>query len=245
VTFPTITQSKPFTSDTVTSTTNTVALTAAAAGALLVYCLAGDKNTGALTMTDNVGTAGGANPWTVELALTSASVSLYVARKVAVGGETSIVGTTATGPATGNTGWVAELAETGAGAWAVTATASAITTEASVTTCSTPATAAATYDGLALAVMAVDTAGNVPGGSWTGGSWTPAYDAPTTSGTGGGAGGIHVATAQLAKDATISATWTNTGGTADQQSVAVVAFGRAAAAPTGPPARTRGFLSLL
>ncbi|MDN5920371.1 MAG: hypothetical protein L0I76_35610, partial [Pseudonocardia sp.] len=87
--FPTRRQSAPATQTTKSSPITTYSLgSAAVAGNLLVVCLGGDKNTGTFTVTDNIG--GG---WTAETSIPGASVSAYMAWKVAAGGETTLTGT--------------------------------------------------------------------------------------------------------------------------------------------------------
>jgi hypothetical protein len=202
-------------STTVTSST----ITAATAGNLLVFFIAGDKNTGACTP------PGG---WTKPVELTSASVSLYVMFGTAAGGETSVAATLAsTGGTNGNTSALFELSEAGSGAWGLAATtATNITSESTVTTTNTGTTGAATRDGLALACIACDSAGNISTGTWTSVACTNQIDAPSTSGNGGGGAAIHVGSASVTAPATTISTWTTTSGSADQISAAMVVLSR-------------------
>jgi hypothetical protein len=227
---PRIVQQASGTSTTFTSTANTVTLPATASvGNLIVFALAGDKNTGTVTMT---GTG-----WTVVHSLPSTSVSLYVAWKVSDGTETTITATTSAAPLTGNTCWAAEVAQSGTGPWGTRAQASNITDEVGAVSWATGQDTA-TADGLAFAAIAVDTAANVPAGSWSDG-YANVYDAPSTSGSGGGAGGIHVGAAPILSGGVAGSIWATSGGVADQISGAVVVVGRGSTAGAAALSRTR------
>lgn len=228
---PTIVQSAGGTTASTTSTTNTVTLpSAATAGNLLVFCLAGDKNTGTLTMS---GTG-----WTVEVSLASSSVSLYTAYKTAAGGETSITGTTANAPLTGNTFFGMELAQAGTAAWGVQGKSTLITNETAVSSVAIPTTSpAAAYEGLAVAAAAIDSIGSSFSGSQSP-TWSNAFTSrhiPPESGapgSNGGSGGCYVATKDVPASGTTSTTFSLTGGT-DQMSGAIVVLGRSGSA--SPP----------
>lgn len=229
--FATILQAQPGGNGSGT-TAVTCTLSAATAGNLLVYIRAGDKNTGTLAMSDNIS---GSTGWTVEVSFPSASVSLYIAYKTAVGGETTITGTTSAASTTGATAYAAELQDTtSTAAWAVVAKGTNPTSEATALTWSTGTSGAATYDGLAFAAVAVDSQNTQTGTA----TWSNGYTTRNTpvapAGTGGGNAGIYVASNTVAAGATTTSTYTNTG-TADQLSGAVVAFGRqTASGPTAP-----------
>lgn len=221
--YPTIRQEAAGGSSPLTSTTNVQALPGAAlAGNLLVMALAGDKNTGTVTMSDNGDSLG----WTVEVSMPSASVSLYVCWKVADGGETTMTATTSGAPGTGNTWYGAELEQTGSAAWSVVAKASTLTNETAVGSVSTGTTGAATYNGLALAVAAVDSQNTLTGTL----SWSNGYTVENTpvnpAGSGGGNAGAYVAIKNVDAATTTNSTFASTAGT-DQLSAAVVVFGRA------------------
>ena len=197
---------------------------AAAAGNLLVFALAGDKNPGALTMSDNIGGA-----WTKPIEVLGASVSTYLAFKVAVGGETTITGTTPTASVSGNRGWVGELAQSGTGSWALLGSSTPAYSDVTATSRDTGSTAAVAADGLGIAIATMDSVSAVPSVSWTGG-----YATASTSPTLGLAApaGLWVALAQVDAAATSGTTFSYTGANADQIHAAVAVFGRSAAATT-------------
>lgn len=214
---------------------------AAVAGNVLVYCLGGDKNTGSLTMSDNVGTNGGANPWTVEQAVVGASVSVYLAWKVAVGGETTITGTVGTAPVSGNNAWAGEVAQDGTAAWGVSAEAGTAYSDSAVSARSTGTTGATSYKGIAFATVAVDSYDNATAGSWSN-AYASTYAPGSAVGDGGGAA-LYVGTTLVARTATTESTWTKTAGAAaDQMAGAVVVLGRQGLAAVIADA-TRFFLS--
>lgn len=230
---PTIRQSKGGTSSSMTTPVVSVSLDQPAlSGTLLVFCLAGDKNTGALTMdgtgwnTDN----------TAAIRLNSSSVSLYVAWKVAAGGETTLSGTVGTAPVSGNTFFAMELDQAGAGAWGllarVTNNSDGTTSLGSLAIGTT--SPAAPYEGLAVAVGAVDSISSFSNSpTWTN-SFTNRYTPPSDGapGSDGGSAGCYVATLPVAQGATTSTTFDPGTGT-DQISGAIALFGRQA--PPTPP----------
>lgn len=142
-----------------TSITCTFA-SAVAAGNLLFFAMAGDKNTGALTMT---GTG-----WTVEVQSLDASVSLYQAWKSAAGGETTVTGSWATASAAGNTAWAAEYSQSPGAAWKMfgkSFTPNGVPT----TTARNSGTATLTGSGIALGFAAVDNDSSVGTQVWSDG----------------------------------------------------------------------------
>lgn len=202
---------------------------AAVAGELIVYCRGHDKVGGTLTMTDNIGTNGGANPWTVEVSLSSTSVSLYIAWKVAVGGETTITGTTGTNGVSGDVGCALVLSQTGSAAWGLCAKATNPTAETTTTSVATGTTGAATFDGLAIAAATVDSEGNINGTGNGTVSWSNSYQQFYNQGAvgDGGGAGLWVAIKDVDQGATTTSTMTaGTGSAADQMSGAVVVLGR-------------------
>ena len=200
-------QASAISADNTTTTTATFA-SATTAGNLLVLALAGDKNTGAITLP-----AG----WTLLRSLESASVSLYFAWKVSAG-ETSVTATVATVAPSGCELWLGEYAETGSGAWLLLGVASTTTTEAAAATQTTGTTAAVAQAGLAIAVAAADSQ------STSGASWSNAFVARHTAPTGGaGEGAIYVAEKQITSGGTAQTTIT---ADADQMSAAVAVFAR-------------------
>lgn len=204
---------------------------AAIAGNLLVFCIAGDKNTGALTLSGwNVSN-------TAALALNSSSVSLYIAWKVAAGGETTVSGSTGTAPVSGNSWYLMEISQAGSGSWAVQARAennSDGTT--AVSTLRIPATGNTTptapFEGLAVAAAAVDSMSSFTmSGSptWTTAGFTHQFtgDLSGPTGSGGGLAGIFVGTGAVAAGGATFVTFDpTTGAGSDQISGGILVFGR-------------------
>jgi len=187
------------------------------AGNLLVFAMAGDKNTGALTL------AG----WTIETDLLSGSVSLYVAWKVSDGTETTINASWATASAAGNTCWVGEYSQPGADPWALLGAATNITDETTVTTKTTGTTASVAADAIAIALAGVDSSTSVGSVDAWGNSYTTRYSATGFSGRGA------VFVAELPTVAGTQSSTFNFTGTADQTSARIGIWARAASAPTG------------
>jgi hypothetical protein len=181
-------------------------------GNLLVACIAGDKNTGTLTLTG----------WTILYSLPSTSTSLYLCHRTSDGTETTVSGSTANASAGGTTMWVGEYSQTGAGAWTVRGQASSITDETNVTSKTTGTTGAVTGYSRAVAMATVDSSASVTSPSWSNG-FTARYSTPSTQGN---TGAVFVAEGSGTSGAPIDSTFTYTG-TADQTSAAVVAFSRA------------------
>lgn len=203
------------------ATTTTLTATfgsATTAGNLLVFAMAGDKNTGALTL------AG----WTQVYSLLSASVSLYLAWKVSAG-ETSVAPSWATTSTAGNTAWVGEYSDAGSGAWEVVSSASNITDETNVNTKPTGTTSALTLAGLGIALAAVDSSQSIT----TVGAWGNSYASRYSATALGGRGAIFVAELAEAAGNTANSSFTYTG-TADQTSAAIAVFARAAAGASFP-----------
>lgn len=207
------------------------------AGNLIVICYAGDKNTGSISVTDNVGTNGGANPWNIEVSAPGTSVSTYIAWKVAVGGETVVTATVQTAPSTGSTGYAEEMTDDGSGAWQVMAKASPAYNNTDRASAASGTTDTADHDARAIAVGTIDSMSNIGSEAQrtlpTFTNFTKIYDPEWPSGSGGGSAGCYVATANLAKNATTSTTFATNGGS-DQLHCAIVAFGRVEAAATAP-----------
>ena len=226
---PTRVQSTTSTQPSLTSPTNTYVFPAdCAAGNLIVVCLAGDKNTGTLSVSDNVS---GSTGWTIETAITGASVSLYIARKVAVGGERTITATTSADSTTGNSGYAEEMTQAGTGAWMVVAKATPTYSDTSRSSAASGTTDTADYEGRALAVGVVDSLSSLT--SDTGPTFTnfSRINVPARpSGSGGGNAGCYVGEANMAQGATTSTTFATNGGS-DQLTAAIAAFGRVATAP--------------
>lgn len=203
------------------STTLTCTLPVApTANNLLVFAMAGDKNTGALTL------AGFTQLYT----LTSSSVTLYVWYKVSAGTETSISPSWANSSNSGNMSWYAEYQDslvTGT-SWTVAGQASNITDETTVMSKTTGTTSSTTVDGLGIAFAAVDSIGNVSSVN----AWANSYAARYSPAGGGGRGAIFVATKAETAGTAASSTFSYSG-TADQVSAAIGVFAKVA---SGVPA---------
>lgn len=230
--YPTIVKDVETTIPSLTSTTNTGTITAATAGNLLVVMLAGDKNTGTLTVTDNIDTAAGA--WTETVEVPGASVSRYMAWKVAKGGETTVTVTTSAASTTGNTGRLMEISQAGAAAWAAVAISNPAYNDTPVGSRSTGTTDTAEYEGIGIAINCVDSQNTMTGTL----SWTNGYVArsvPTNpAGSGGGNAACFTATKGVDANTTTETTFATTAGT-DNMSAALVVFARqVSAGPTVP-----------
>lgn len=230
--FPTRRQFTTSVQASLTSTANTYTFSSVAvAGNLLVVCLAGDKNTGTVTVSDNIS---GATGWTIETSIPGASVSLYVARKVAVGGENVVTATTSAASTTGNSGYAEEMVDDGAGAWMVVAKVTPVYNDTARVSATSGTTDTADYDGRALAIGVIDSLSSLTadtGPTFTNFTRINVPGRPT--GSGGGNAGCYIGEANLAAAATTSTTFATNGGT-DQLTVAIVALGRVetVAAPT-------------
>lgn len=191
------------------STSITVSLASApATGSLLLLAMAGDKNTGVLTLTG----------WTKLYELLSTSVSLYYYYKVSDGSETSISPSWAAASTAGNMAWYGNLDDslvTGS-SWVVSGQASSITDETTVSTKTTGTTGTLSADGLGVAVAAVDSSQSIT----TVGAWGNSYSARYAGTGGGGRGGVFVGEKSETSGATTSSSFSYTG-TADQVSAAI------------------------
>lgn len=205
-----------------TSVTATLA-SGAAAGNLLVAVVAGDKDSISITLSGNATTSG---TWTHEVFLRSASVSLWIGWKVAVGGETTLTATRGGGGSSGNSMYLSEWNQAGSGAWGVTGKVTRITTETSVSSWTTNAPPNVDRDAIALALFTVDSNLQASSPTYTAG-WTARYDAPTTI---DGNAGVHLASRGVTQGGN-AGNCTFTMGGSDQISGAQVAFGRVASTP--------------
>lgn len=215
-TWPTLKQD---TSGTVTTSSPLTFATAPTSGNLLVVAVAGDKASGALTLSPG--------SWTIEQNLQSASVSDYIAWKVSDGSETTITASVAV-PGGNASGWAGEIQQTGTGTWTVLGTAGHVTDENATgyTSWDTGTTAAIAADGIGVAVVAKDSfsAGD------TGGTWSNGYTARYKSTVTGGQAGLYVGikapeTSGTAATSTVTGTGTPS---SDQMSGAIAVFARSA-----------------
>lgn len=237
--FPTIRQQKPLLSSdsfpppaATSSTLNSTAV----AGNQLVVCFAGDKNTGTLTVTDNIGTNGGANPWVQRISQPGGEGSLYLFTKVAVGGESTITATTQNVVnGGGNSGLILELVDDGTGAWKVMAQVLAPLNTADRSSVSSGTTDTADYDGLGVAVAMIDSLSSLTdaGGSDSDPTFSNSYVKPgnftpgRAPGAGGGNAGCYVGVKNIGSGTTTSTTFsTNVSGGDDALSLGIVVLGR-------------------
>lgn len=193
------------------STALTLTLTSApTAGNLLVFAMAGDKDTGALTMPSG---------WNVPVELTATSVSLYGAWKVSNGTETSVATSWSLSSSVGNMAWYAEYADPviDGSTWELVATALNNSTDATANSWGTGTSDAKEEAGIGFAFAAIDSAQNVT----SVGAWGNGYTARYSGTTGAGRGGIFVAEKLEAAGGTTSSTFNYTG-TADQLSAALI-----------------------
>jgi hypothetical protein len=195
--------------------------TAATAGNLLIYGIGGDKNIGTLTLSGFTKT--------IDTRSTDNSVSLVIAWKTAVGGETTISGTISGANAGGSEVRVWEWAESGAGAWEVKGSAANTSTGATVTSISSGTTGTVTSAGRALAVFSADSVGTEGTVTYSN-SYTASASTPTS---GAGNAGIWAAQAVVASG-TAETTITRTGGTADQMNGGIIVFGRVVVTTIAP-----------
>ena len=204
------------------STTLSATLPAApTAGNLLVFFMAGDKNTGALTLSG----------FTQARELLGTSVSLYVYYKVSDGTETTINPSWATSSAAGNTAYYLELEDTAVAgkSWEVAGTAETAYSDLTVNSRSSNTTAALKKAALAFGQWAIDSSV-----SWTSGStYTNSYASQYEATGFGGRGAIFIAKLAVAGGATTESTFGYTG-TADQVSGGVVAFAKVQVPRTSP-----------
>lgn len=206
------------TSSFIAPSTTTYAATfadAVTAGNALVWVCAFDKQPGTLTMS---GTG-----WTVGVNLRSSSVSLAMAWKVAAGGETSLSGSASGGNVSGSRVWIAELSQSGAGAWQAVA-ASSNSDETSVASKTSGTTAAASVLSRAIAAFSLDSVGN-RGTSYTYTNGFTEVFSPVTEGDGGEAG-LWIASSSINAGATAESTLSRIGGSTDQMSGGILVIGR-------------------
>lgn len=204
------------TSNPAPAATSATLASAAIAGNLLIYCLAGDKNTGTLTMT---GTG-----WTGRISQPGAQGSLYIFSKVATGGETTVTGTTSVASASGNTCVVVELQSDSTAPWALLSSVLAPLNTADRASVASGTTSPATPgEGLAIAAAMVDSI-NVVTGTPTFSGYTRLNTPTDVSGSGGGNAGCYAAHATVAGGGTTSTTFATNGGS-DALSLAIVVFG--------------------
>lgn len=200
------------------STTLTCTLgSAPAAGNLLVFAMAGNKNTGALTL------AG----FTSTFSLLSTSVCLYCWWKVSDGTETAISPSWANSAVTGNTAWYVEYHDGSGSSWQQVGQASTITNESTTRTGPCGTTAAVSAAGQGIALGAIDASQSIG----TQSAWTSSFVNRYSALTLGARAGIFTADKAIARAATATSQFGNIGGTADQISAAIVVY---AVAPSPP-----------
>lgn len=191
------------------------------AGNLIIYGVGGDKNIGTLTLTGYTKT--------IDTRSTDNSVSLVLAWKTAVGGETTISGTISGANAGGSEVRVWEWAESGAGAWEVKGSAANTSTGSTVATLSSGTTGAVTSAGRALAAFSADSVATEGTVTYSN-SYTASASTPTS---GAGNAGFWAAQADVASG-TAETTITRTGGTADQMNGGIIVFGRVVTTTVAP-----------
>jgi len=210
-------------SGSVSATLTCTLASAPAAGNLLVFGMAGDKNTGALTLSG----------FTPVYALLSTSVSLYVSYKISDGTETSISPSWASVSASGNTAWYAEYTDPlNSAAWNVMAMASRITDETTVNTWTTGTANAALADGKGIAFFGVDSGQSLTSTTLTwGSSYSERYNSRVTVNS--GAADVFVGEKVETQGVNASSSLTYTG-TADQLSGAIILLTKSALAQSQP-----------
>jgi hypothetical protein len=193
-------------------------------GNLLVFAVGGDKDLGTLTLTG----------WSTPVNLRSTSVSLIIAYKTSDGTETAVSGTVTGANTAGSNTWVAEYAQTGAGAWGLRGTAGTHNTdESNVSAWDTGTTGTLDGDAVAIGAWAIDSVNTAGTPAYTNG-----YTQVRVTGNGSGQAGLWVAHLLTASSGnTYTETLTLTGRTpTDQMSGGIVALGRnpggAAVAPS-------------
>ncbi len=196
------------------STTITLTLASApAAGNFLLFAMAGDKNTGALTLSG----------FTQIYTLNSTSVSLYLWYRISDGTETSISPSWATSSVTGNVAWYGEFADAAVSgsSWQISGQASHNTDETNVTSWSTGTTGTISLAGLSVGVITMDSADSVVDGTT---AWTNSYASLfTTLASAGARGGLHMSSLSVSAGGTTETTFSYTASTSprDQLSGAV------------------------
>lgn len=210
-------QTAPVASSAAASTTITCMLPGApVAGNMLVLCMSGDKNTGALTL------AG----FTQLFEDLSTSVSLYYYYKVSDGTETSISPTWTTSSSAGNTAVYMELEDTAvAGStWQISGSAHSPTNEVTTNSQSTGITPSVTVAGLSIAMASIDSSQSITAPIASNLSWSNSYTVVASDTTASGHAGTYTSEVAVSSGTTVS-TFTYTG-TADQVSGAVAVFSK-------------------
>jgi hypothetical protein len=223
---PTFVQQATGSSGAGSTTLSAVFGVAPTAGNLLIFQMAGDKNTGPLTLTG----------WTATYELLNANVSLYLAWKISDGSETTVSPLWDVASTAGNMAWVGEYSDSAAGTWSLLASASNITDGVNTFTWPTGTTAATSADGLGIASAAVDSNTSVTGVD----PWGSSYAIRHSSTGGGGRGAIFVAEKLEPASTAATSTFTFTG-TADQTSAAIGVWAKVVAGT--PPARVPALTS--
>ncbi|MDQ1307758.1 MAG: hypothetical protein QG671_3591, partial [Actinomycetota bacterium] len=195
------------------STSVTATFTAATAGNLLWAACAMDKSAGTITAPSG---------WTTVLSSVSTSVSTWVGRKVAVGGETSVTVSRSAASSSGDTLWVGEYAHPGAGAWQVLTSATHATDETSVTSWSTGTAAAPSSSCAAIGFWAIDSASSSTGSETITGSWVAVRDWDAALDGAADVAVAWLANAPAGSSQECTRSWTG----ADQVSAAVATFSR-------------------
>lgn len=191
-------------------------------GNLLVYIMAGDKNTGDLTLSG----------FTQVYSMPQTSVSLYFCYKISDGSETTINPSWANSAVSGNVCWYAELEDTGvAGSnWQIAGQASNISDNSTVNSWSTGTTGTLTADALAVAVVAIDS-----GDAQTDQAMTNSFSLLTDITFGDPSAATPAVGTKSVTSGTTAETSFSYTGTADQLTGAIVAFYKAAAGGTVVP----------
>lgn len=191
------------------ATTVTVTIATAVSGNLLISAFSQDKSAGTITIpTDFI---------LINQDVTT-DVSVSVAYKIAVGGETSITWTCTGGGGSGGAGWVGEYS--GLTATPLDQKAEEANSGSAVTSKSTGITGeTAQSNELALAYLAIDSASNFQ----TGRAWTNNFSEIDVYVPGSGAAGISIARKDLVATGTVETTFSTTD-TGDQMTAGVVTF---------------------
>lgn len=192
-------------------------------GNLLVFLMAGDKDTGTLTLLG----------FTQQHVITGADVSLYMAYRTSDGTEQSISPVWANPSAAGNTAWYAELEDTvvtGSTYWQVSGSDAVPYDSNPVKIRGTGTLALTTYAGLSIAAWGVDNGGSVSTGAR---AYSNSYTERVTSHTVLTLGGIFAASKVLAAGAATDCIFSYSGiGTiADQISGCVAVFSKLPSVP--------------
>lgn len=190
-------------------------------GNLLVLLIAGDKDTGTLTLPG----------FTQQHVITGQDVSLYMAYKVSDGTEQAISPVWANVSAAGNTAWYAELRDTlvtGTTYWQVSASASTPYSASAVQARSTNTTGLSTHAGMAIGAWGVDDGMSVAAIAGGARVYSNSYSEKCDSHSVSSRGGIFVASKSIAAGVTTECTfsYSGLGTTADQISGCVAVFSK-------------------